>query len=263
MRQRPWPLIVLAILHMLAPLGNSIFNSIRYRIYFWELWQFWFAQLSWPLLASYFLLPVLAGIFIFLCKKWSFYAYLVCILLITAGSFYGLTTSVTVFTIAFFSLFIIVDFFLVAYFMVPAVKEVYLDPRLRWWEAAPRYTIDLDVEFGDGDSGNVSNISLGGIFVKTEVLLADNIVVKFTWKWKEKEYSVDGRIVHHQLVGTHGYGVRFELSDSTREEIKDLILDLKNDGRLIVNRSNMPEMSFFDWLMQVLKTGKGLMPQKK
>lgn len=263
MRQRPWPLIVLAILHILSPLGNSIFNSIRYRIYFWELWQFWFAQLPWSLLTAYFLLPVLAGIFIYLCKRWSFYAYLVCLLLITSGSFYGLTTSISVYTIAFFSLFIIVDFFLVAYFMVPAVKDVYLDPRLRWWEAAPRYSIDLDVEFGDGNIGNVSNISIGGIFVKTEVLLPDNVVEVFTWKWKDKNYSVDGRIVHHQMIGTHGYGVRFELNENSKEEIKNLIKDLKNEGRLIVNRSNLPEISFLDWLKQVLTTGKGLFPQKK
>lgn len=261
MRQKPWPIIVLAFFHALSPVGNSIFNALKYKINFWELWQFWWEQLPYYLLFSYFIVPIIAGLFIYLCKRWSFYAYLFCILLLVISSIIGLRTDLSFMNISMFILFLVIDVLLVAYFMAPSVKSIYLDPKLRWWEAAPRYAVELDVEFNESDFGQVSNVSVGGMFLRTETFLPDNQIVTFNWNYLGIEYLVEGQIVHHQLSGTHGYGVKFAHTLQSEKSIKSFVEQLASEGRLIHNRSAYPEKTFLNWLRDIFVLRKGFFPE--
>lgn len=261
MKRRPWPLIILALLHVFAPVGNLFMNSFRHNIPMAQLWNLWWAYLPKMVVSTYVFVPIVAGVLIYICKRWSFYAYLACLALIFAVSLYGFSTDVNLLNFIYLVAVLVVDFFLVAYFMVPAVRQVYMDPRLRWWESAHRYRADLEAEVAGQGIGQIVNISEGGLFYKTAVQLQDDAAVEIKFTYNNSNYLVSGIVVHHRMMGDHGYGIQFQHTHESLKLIKKLIRELDEDGRMLTDRLPGEEDSFMAWLRGVFTSGKGLVPK--
>ena len=173
MKRRPWILVILAVLHIFAPIGNIVLNGIWSRFglikYISVAIQPQNLQQNWFSIAA----PILAGISIYLCRKWSFYAYLALISTMFYISYQGY--KMRYYPISLYSiLFVYVaNALLVAYFLIPAVRQVYFDPRLRWWQTRPRYRIFTPGKYKSGnktETGFIENFS-----TSTETLMQAKI----------------------------------------------------------------------------------------
>ncbi len=126
--------------------------------------HYWFEIIPKHLLFVYVFVPIMAGVFIYICRRWSYWAYLGCLALIFLSNLYSFLTSMNLSTFLALVIVLLADLVVVAYFVVPSVQKVYFDPRMRWWEAAPRYNFDTE-GFVNGQRAFIKNLSQGGLFM--------------------------------------------------------------------------------------------------
>lgn len=263
MKTKPWFLVVLALLHVLAPLGNLILNAIVMKKTLAEQWYYWFNVVPKFLLVLYLLVPVLAGIFIFICKRWSYWAYLGCIFLLFVSNLYSYWTSMSGLTLLVLVGIVLIDILVVAYFVVPSVQQIYFDPRMRWWEAAPRYHFDIEGRL-QGSKALIQSLSQGGLLLVSDLALEENTSVNISWNYQGQETAVKGVVIYRiKKAEGFGYGVRFEHTSQTQTSVKEVIRSLHEQNRVVAERLPGPEDSFFVWLRKVVSTGEGIFPKKK
>lgn len=263
MKTKPWFLIVLSLLHILAPFGNLVLNSLLMKRTLGEQWNYWFHVLPKYLLVIYLLVPILAGIFIYICRRWSYWAYLACIALMFVSNLYSYWTSMSAITLVVLVGIVLIDILVVAYFVVPSVQQVYFDPRMRWWEAAPRYHFDVQGSL-EGSKAFIQSLSQGGLMLVSEMALEENTSVDISWSYQGKETTVKGVVIYRiKKPEGFGYGVRFEHTSQTQSMVKEVIRSLQEQNRVISERLPGPEDSFIVWLRKVVTTGEGIFPKKK
>ncbi|MGZ3774570.1 MAG: PilZ domain-containing protein [Pseudobdellovibrionaceae bacterium] len=260
MKTKPWSLIVLALLHVLAPIGNLFLNAYRAGRTLEQQWYYWFLILPKYIATIYILVPILAGIFIFLCRRWSYWAYLACLAILFISNVYGYWTSMHWNTLIMLLLVLGIDLIVVAYFIVPSVQSVYMDPRMRWWEAAPRYNFRQEGTL-NGEKLFIKNISQGGLLATFESNHNIGDKVLCVWNFEGVEHKFSGNIIYQnpQL----GYGIKFEHTPETQRHIKGLIDKLHARKAIVIERLPGPEDSFGVWLKKLLMSGEGLFPKVK
>lgn len=258
MKRKPWAIVILALLHVLAPFGNLVLNALRSGRTLQMQWQFWSEVLPKPLFFIYILVPPLAGVFIYMCRRWSYWAYIVCLGIIFVSNLYSFWSYMTWMTFAFLLFVVVADLLAVAYFVVPSVKKVYFDPRLRWWEAAPRYNFDHNVIVNKAVSAYVKNISYGGLFMTFPEPLEEAQTLELTWDYEGVSYKVTGNVVY-KTPG--GYGVRYNHTPETSAAMKKLMYRLHKKGLIVRERLPGPEDSFGTWIKKLIRTRSGLFPK--
>jgi hypothetical protein len=259
MRQKPFILIVLAALHFLAPIGNLLINSYRQHVQPSYLWNFWLYEKASYHMMIYVVIPMFSGLFIYICRRWSLYAYLFCIAVTVVTSALGFHQYTSVFSIIAFFVAIALDIVLVVYFMLPQVKRVYLDPRLRWWETAPRYNYQTSANILNIGKGRVSNISIGGLLLFTDSDIKDNQLIKMEFE-SDPKIEVSGQVVYHRQMKEKGYGIQFDKKSSKEKALKGLIRKLENDGKRLQDRSG-EKYNIKSWATDLVKSGKGIIPE--
>ena len=167
MKHRPYILILLSAFHCLAPIGNWYLNAMWAQMSFFEYVSVFFQPQNisrqWP----HLVLPIIAGIAIYACKKWSFFVYLLCMLGLLLASYFGYSERAGTITMLPIILAYSLNLIIVTYFLVPAVRKVYFDPRLRWWETLPRYSCNILANVNDQGkefTGQISNFSEAAFF---------------------------------------------------------------------------------------------------
>jgi hypothetical protein len=262
MKRKPWPIILLALLHILAPLGNLIMNSYRSGRTFEATWNFWIYNLPKSLFFTYVFLPPLAGIFIYICRRWSYWSYVLCLGLVFIGNVYGFWTNVS--WVNFVTLFVVLmaDILAVAYFVAPSVRQIYFDPRMRWWETAPRYVFNGQGTLG-GHSGFIKNISEGGALVETQRACVEGQVAELIWSYGGEVITLPGKIVYQKNQdSSFCCGVRFEHTPQTQKTMRSLITRLHREGKVIRDRLPGVEDSFRVWLKKLIISREGLFPKR-
>lgn len=235
-------------------------NSFRSGRSFEATWNFWHYVLPTPLFFAYVVLPPLAGVFIYVCRRWSYWSYVFCLGLVFLGNIYGFWTSVN--WVNFVTLFVVllVDILVVAYFVVPSVRQVYFDPRMRWWETAPRYIFNVEGTM-NGQRGLIKNISEGGVLVEAPDSYPEGQIVELQWNQEGTPFSLPGKVVYQKPMGsTFGYGVRFEATPRLQKTMKPLLARLRKEKKLIRNLPG-PEDTFTAWLKKIVVKREGLFPK--
>lgn len=259
MKTKPWILIVLSLIHILAPVGSFLFNALGSGRSFSEQWFYWTKVLPPQFLVVYVGLPILAGVFIYICKKWSYIAYLVCIGLILVSNLYSFATNVNWITFILLVGVLLMDLLIVGYFTVSAVRRVYFDPRLRWWETQPRYHYDMKATI-DGVPVDITNISAGGLLFVSDYDFEVGKDVEIKWV-DDVEHLPIGEVVYKIRRGDKLFnGMKFRDTETNLEALKKLILKLDQAGQINKDRLPGPEDSFGVWLKTLFTTGKGLVP---
>lgn len=257
MKTKPWTLVILALLHILAPFGNMFVNALRSGRTLPQQWHYWFEVLPKYLLVVYIGLPILAGIFIYVCRRWSYWAYLACIALIFVSNLYSYWTSMNWSTLVALVAVLVVDILIVAYFVVPSVQKIYFDPRMRWWEAAPRYNFNHEGTV-NGQTALIKNLSQGGMFMTSGPQLNEGDKAEVAWNYENQECKVSGLAVYK---GPQGVGVRFDHSPESQKQTKQVITKLHQKGLIVVERLPGPEDSFATWCKKLFTKGEGLFPK--
>lgn len=269
MRQRPWALVILAILHFLAPIGNIVFNAVisnqNVAGYFVHAMSPGYIMRNWVILFA----PLVAGFAIYVCKKWSFYVYLVAITGLFIVSYTGYQSKAESLSLIPILLVYLVNITVVGYFLIPAVRSIYFDRRLRWWEIQPRYKCNFKCQYrikGSQDvfEGVVGNISENGLFLKADEHPTDGTSLQIILPFNHGVMlEFDGDAIIHGRVDAVGFGVKFTHTAASKKNAKDLIADLESKGMRISTVGGRPEDSFSYWIRTLISTGKGLVPSKE
>lgn len=260
MKIKPWTIIVLALIHILAPAGNLLANALRSGRTVPQQVDYWFHVLPKHLLLIYLIAPILAGIFIYICRRWSYWAYLVCLGVLFISNVFGFMTQANTLNFVFLLGALVIDLLVVAYFMVPSVRKVYFDPRVRWWETALRYVYAAPVRISNTHEGVINNISTGGLFVITQAPLKENEAVRLEWQEADQSFDVNGKVVYFS-PRAQGTGIRFEHTPETEIAIKNLTQKLHQQGHVVPERLPGPEDSFGAWIKKLITRREGLFPK--
>ncbi len=110
------------------------------------------------------------------------------------------------------------------------VREVYFNPKVRWWERPKRHHVEFDGSFEIGSeriTAPILDISIGGCFADMQApsQIGESIKVKISHS--NAELSCEGRIVRVS-DNPRGAGIMFtNLSKSNRRQIKQIIKTLQ------------------------------------
>ena len=271
MKHRPWILIVLALGHILAPFVNLIFDAIWAQAPVLYYVHIFFQPHNFSRHWFHFFAPIAAGIAIYLCRRWSYLVYvafMAALAFVSYASFLSRTDShagpwplITVY---------FVNFLIVTYFLLPAVRKVYFDPRLRWWETMPRYNVSIRCHFSVVGTnplriyeGTVANFSQTGLFLKAPDTAKDHEIIQIDFSYEDHPCQLQGQVIHHARQDSHGFGVQFLHNPGSRKMAKLLAARLQAQGFLQTERAMSQEDTFSWWIHQLFKTGKGLIPNIK
>ncbi len=265
MKRKPWPLIILALLHLFAPVGNIIANSIFANVSI----AIYIRALFHPdeLVRTFIFLciPILGGVLIYICKKWSYYLYLMLMIFPFLYSYMSWQSQPTVELGVYLIAFYLINLLVVGYFILPQVRQVYFDPRLRWWETKPRFKAEFETLFTWVDqkaTGEIKNLSEGGLFIETDLKMNAQSRIDIDFKYKEKDYNLKGEIVYGRSSGgRQGYGISLLDNETSNDSVKELIHLLSEQGALITSRSPTEEDTFTYWVKRLLTQKKGWVPE--
>ena len=265
MKRRPWPIIILAIFHALSPVGNFFFNAKFVNLSYSQYLSAYFDSTNAVASLFFFVLPPLAGLAIYLCKKWSLLAYFGIMTVILIHSIYNWSSRPELETIIPLIILFIVNLSIVAYFLIPAVRLVYFDPRLRWWETKPRYSVNYDATIKYNDqiiNAKVMNLSESGLFALIKDFVpTDSTKIEISFVDDGTTYSMIGTVIHHTRQGEMGIGIRFIHTADASRSIKFLTRKLDSEGKRNTSRDPGPEDSFTRWFKDFLKNPKTMVPK--
>ncbi len=268
MNRRPWPIVILAFIHFCAPIGNIFLNAILAGS---DLYPYFMKALSYDYLVVNGVLvvaPIVGGVAIYACKKWSLYLYFATILSVAIFSYSSYVEKMNSVSLAALLFVYFVNAVVVSYFLIPAVRSIYFDRRLRWWEVQPRYKCHFSCDWGFKSGhlnrkGQISNISEDGLFLKSKASAQDKDKIYLTLHTSaHSRLSITAHVVVHDSVEIVGFGVKFHHSGESRKRFKALIRDLEAAGMRISSKGARPEDRLTYWIRTLFKSGQGLVPHK-
>lgn len=273
MEYKPWPLLILAFFHFIEPISKIIFYSVYFQVSPIDAAVIEYQAGSAMNVFEYFFLFPIAGFALFSVKKWSFPVFIIVEIWVFAinlpylNELYQLNQ---LWLLGFFILFGVLNVFVVGYLLLPAVRIAYMEPRIRWWEAKPRYSVNIKSILDDQTKAEVKNISKSGVFMATHENLAidSEVDVEFTFaapliSAKEFHIKLKVLVLHKFFVDNiEGYGAKYiGLTAGNKFLINALIKCLeKSDVERRPPRRNISDLIY--WFTTLVKTGKGLFPQK-
>ena len=232
--KRPVSIIVFSIIMLITPFLTVIANAYMNILPLWGAGNI-FSRMAPTDIAVLFLYPV-AAVSIFLVRKagwWTFIASAACIFAYNILA-YIRNPMISIIGVIFFNLllFVAAGFFFRKHTIAP-----YFNPRLRWWEQASRYDIDLGVSLEYSDSyelGYLEDISMGGCFVRiSEQVKVGNVYTLNLSLGKEMVLSIRGRIMRavEDDCSLPGYGVMFSnLTDTEKSGLENMLKGLYSLG---------------------------------
>ena len=269
MERKPWPIIILALIHILEPVFKIGFYSaywnipiLRYVNYLVHL------NTSWEHFLFFAAFPI-AGLSILAVKAWSLPVFLLMQAITLSAHAYHHHIAPQTFSLSLVVFMSTMNLAVVTYFLLPAVRLAYLDPSVRWWEALPRFVVDWKAKLSGGNQTKevlLGNISRGGAFVHArggvDLKVNANVEIEFSFLNSPMKLKGVVRHVSHD-AGTSRVGIEF--CELTRVQKKALRLGTKQLKELHYTPQRIQDdtfVSFKNWAQTLSKTGKGLFPEK-
>lgn len=261
MTQRPWPIVLIALFHIIAPIWNFISSAQLIDL---SLIDYLNLQLKHGVIYTliWFLLPFLAGVALLTFRLWSYYAFLVFMVLVAGFTLRQRLLYPHRVSLALFIAYELINVAIILYFLTPTVRRIYLDKRIRWWQQSPRFLINLRAQVKVKNqewAAEILNISQGGVFIAIPGRIQSNDSITISFEYNGANYQQTGLVVH---TSDKGYGVLFNESFAAVSEMKKLIKQLKKDKVPIRGKEKTLFESFRHWLKELLTTGHGIFPNK-
>lgn len=268
MHRKPGILIFLAVLQLVSPIGDIIIGAALSNATPWAYFKFLSVHEPFRFLLGHLGLQALSAYAIFSVKLWSIPVFLFACainILETALSWRFATSASSMSVLISAHL---LNIGLITYFLLPAVRDVYLNRRLRWWENNPRYKIDAAGILFDSTARSevrVHDISLGGTFISgapgTLPDLDRDMTIQFSYEGVQ--IQARGKIRHKstRAKDKEMCGVEFfDLGQETRKALKNLTSALEFLG---VERRPERRNAWADlkaWFIGAVTRGEGLVP---
>lgn len=266
MKRKPWALVILAILHLFAPIGNIFINSQLMKISPLTYFQALFLKENLVHAFIFLVIPVLLSASIYACRNWSYKAYISLMMVPFVYSFISWLETPSITTGFVLAVFYAFNISLVSYFLLPAIRQIYFDPRLRWWETKPRYAVDIKCEIKFEDKkiiGQIKNFSVGGLYLESTEQIPNDAALDISFEYATELYSIHGNPVFFKASPPAGYGVKFITELGADRKIAGLIEKLKVSSPIVNARNLGEEDSLKFWLKTAFKTKSAWVPEVK
>lgn len=231
MQRRPWPLVFLALLQIFGPLGSIAISAYVNKIGFIEMANaIWKYSRAFDLL-EFYALPILQGTFIFLAKRFGYYVVIALAAFSTYLNFMEWKIASDVISIPILIAVTVTNLALIGYLLIPSVRAVFMNPRLRWWETPPRYTISIKGQASKADGHPypcmIIDLSTGGSGIQTESKIFDgNESILLTFEHDSRTILMRATIVYGRADGTgHRYGLEWQRGSEEDEKRMIALLD--------------------------------------
>lgn len=269
MRTRPWPLVLLAMLQVLSPIGTVLFNS-------WALGVKPIYVISWIFQSPFLkifetvaLMPI-AGIAIYQMKSWSYVLFFLSMAWSLASNLRNWNYASQNYSLWMMLLVYIFQIGLAIYFMIPSVRKTFLDSRVRWWEAKRRYLLEIPVALnlaGTKERGRMINLAEGGMLAEFQLALKEHSQIQLSFNVFSAVFSTPGEVVYtmDRGGGKKAYGIRFLHTPETHRKFRNLAHALELIG--IRDRDqNLRQpwyLELWDWAITLVRSGRGWIPDFK
>lgn len=264
MKRRPWPIVILALLHVIAPIVSTLSAPILANMSVTEYLALVKTR-NWAEIFEYYMLFPIAGFALISFRKWSYPVFLTIMSWAFLRHYQNYEAIPQTFTLAMLVGSYALNLGVVTYFFLPSVRAPYYNERLRWWESKPRYRVSFMGSLRKGSQPHamtVSDISEGGLFIRTPSPFALGDFLKVEFQFLGKSFQFPGHIVHVRNLGKDiGYGVQFAfVSRNEKVELMSIIdclvtlgyRDCRKDGHWIDDLKT--------WAKTAVKDGKAWIP---
>ena len=266
MRTRPWPLIILAMAQILTPIANLFFNAWVYRVPVQLVWK-WTWDSGWANAAEFWIYPLFAAFAISRVRRWSYWLFLSATALVLSRHVYHWTTGSGPVSTGAMIYVTIVQLALVTYFLLPAVRSTFFDPRVRWWETKPRFELKLPMRMRKNPESpwllaTVLNVSQGGCFLESTEKVETGETFDIAIDVFSQIFEVRGKVVHHRDLTPERrcYGIQFVHQGETAYRFQCLTDGLEKIGFRDRTRPSSLWENFKQWASTLMRSGKGLTP---
>jgi hypothetical protein len=236
MNKRPFQIVLLAALQFISPLIYLIFASVHYELSFVSTINEIFALTSGVRLLEIFILPIALGFLILNTKKTGYRFVIAASVYLIVRSLLAFSASNStdpVFPIVFSNVICILG---LIYLIRPRTREIYFNPKLRWWEHDLRYIVNLPATLTrTGDKafrGTLQNIANGGAGVETtegELLIDEMVTLEF--KHQNIAFKILAKTVWQRTIpeGPKYLGLQWasDADNAERSKVRRLIRTLK------------------------------------
>jgi hypothetical protein len=217
LRRRPWFIVLIAALHVFAPIANLIiqFGILGFAplVFLQGLRETGILEIY-----RYYLLMPVAGIAIYAMKRWSYPVFFGSWFWCIGSNYLSLRETLASRGEATFlpagreMSSLILNFVLIVYFVLPRVRAAYYMPHVRWWEHQPRYLtngIGAAIRWNDQlFSGELENLSLTGIKLRgglsTSPTFGPGECIEIAFEALGGKYQVKGKIIRMEASGAMG-----------------------------------------------------------
>lgn len=263
MKIKPWPIVILAVFNFLTPLGNVLLSAhlekISVLLYLREFFQHGYYGDVFPLLLA----PWLAAIAVFAVKEWSFAVFMGVVAFQTANVVYQWYRYPDVLSLPTALALSAINALYGYYFLLPEVRTIYRDKKLRWWEQKPRYEIHLKcrvlTESQTKIRAEIVDLSEGGVLLKlwSREKLEREQVIELRFSRENRMTMIRARVVYAR--GDGHFGVQFLHEGQTLKFVQAIVHELKKSGIPRRGHVNLGE-DFNRWAKDLISKGEGWRP---
>lgn len=230
MKKRPWEIILISVIYILAPIGNILQAMFINHSSFNELIQH-LKVIDWVILLSY---PVI-GILVFTVKKWGWYLFIAFSFILIILNVIGYIRNMN-YSFVMLIIFNVLIIGITALFFSKHVMSPYFNPRVRWWEVPARFKLNLTATLHSDQTiieSQILDISQSGCFVSTTTPLDIGANIWLEIKFSNKEVDCFGRVVRiaSKKEDKNGYGIMFlSVGKDSRNLLNSLIKTMHKMG---------------------------------
>ncbi len=261
MRIRPWPIVIIAFVCILAPIFNIVYSASLVNKGYVDYFRIIFEYRPLWEICIWFLLPILVGISILAFNNWSYYLFLGFMAVVLFFTYDQWRMFPERFSFSLMLLAQCLNLIAIGYFLHPSVRMIYFKPQLRWWQQKPRFICDLAAAFADRNGQHdcrIKNVSEGGVLLSTQKTIQSDDIITVKFSIPGCDVQAIGKSVHK---GLDGYGIMFQEINSDLKAFKLAMKSLPEKGFKPRVETLPWTSSLKDWFFTLVKTGKGLIPK--
>ena len=265
MNKKPWLIVALATLQILVPIFGVLLGSFFENITPYQYVKTYTQVHSALDIFEYFFLFPIAGVSIFIMKRWSFPFFVGAMIWVNVSNIQSWATGYREdWSIPILIAITLLNLTIVTYFLLPAIRRFYFKKQLRWWESKPRFRVEIPglLEYKKLDHKCViRDLSESGAFIESDMDISSGEQICLQVSVLNNRFPISGIIIHKRTSPVLGYGIEFNINRKEKRVVNNLIKALQFLG-CNISRPEDPFLDdFLEWI-NGFKKKMGSTPKK-
>lgn len=232
MIRKPWSIFVLAMAQIFTPIFNVFLGAIMFKLSPITFGLNVIRHSSTFGILDFFFLGPISGLAIFCVRWWSYPIFLLAVGRVMIANFLEWRAHPELIGLPVLLGCYGLNLVLVTYFLIPRIREVYFNPRIRWWESKPRYSLMVEATVsikGKNKKCVLENISEGGALIEADFQLSPLTPVRLHFSCFDQEFNISGEVVYNRKPAAgHSrkktlHGLQFVFTPQTKMQVKKCV----------------------------------------